>query len=312
VFSSLTRHMSALLAARVAGREVTRVTLFDDWNPMSKTWFITGSSSGLGRHLTERLLARGDCVAATLRQPTALDDLKARYGDALWVESLDVTDTPAIRRVVAKAFLDLGKIDVVVSNAGYVLLGATEECSDDQIELQLATTLIGSMQTIRAFLPSLRLQQGGSKIIQISSMGGQAAFPLCSAYHAAKWGIEGFIEGLGQEVAPFGIQTTIVAPGTIASKFADNSVHADVMQEYEDTTVGDFRRHVAAAGPAIYRGDPSRIAQVIIDCAEKETAPKRITLGEAGYQTVHAALVQRLADLEAQKDLAYSVDRGLS
>jgi len=274
---------------------------------MSKTWFITGCSSGLGRQLTESLLARGDRVAATLRQPAMLDDLKARYGETLWVESLDVTQTPSIRRVIDKAIHDFGRIDVLVNNAGYVLLGATEECSDEQIQLQLATNLIGSIETVRAILPSMRRQRSG-RIIQISSMGGQAAFPLCSAYHAAKWGVEGFMEALAQEVAPFGIQATIVAPGTIASKFGDNSIFAKVMGEYEESAVGNFRRQVIAAGTAMYLGDPRKIAQVIIDSTEKESAPKRITLGSDGFQVVHSALVQRLTDLEAQKDLAHSVD----
>jgi NAD(P)-dependent dehydrogenase (short-subunit alcohol dehydrogenase family) len=236
-----------------------------------------------------------------------LDDLKARYGETLWVESLDVTQTPSIRRVIDKAIHDFGRIDVLVNNAGYVLLGATEECSDEQIQLQLATNLIGSIETVRAILPSMRRQRSG-RIIQISSMGGQAAFPLCSAYHAAKWGVEGFMEALAQEVAPFGIQATIVAPGTIASKFGDNSIFAKVMGEYEESAVGNFRRQVIAAGTAMYLGDPRKIAQVIIDSTEKESAPKRITLGSDGFQVVHSALVQRLTDLEAQKDLAHSVD----
>lgn len=131
---------------------------------MSKTWFITGASKGFGRELTERLLARGDRVAATLRQPDMLAALKAQYGDRLWVAALDVTDTAAVRNTVARAFADLGRIDVVVNNAGYALFGAAEEVSDEQIRQQIDTNLIGSIQVIRAALPLLR-EQGGGRVL---------------------------------------------------------------------------------------------------------------------------------------------------
>jgi NAD(P)-dependent dehydrogenase (short-subunit alcohol dehydrogenase family) len=130
-------------------------------NTAPKTWFITGTSSGFGRILTEKLLGDGDHVAATLRKVSALDDLKARHGDTLWVASLDVTDTDAVRRVIDRAFNDLGRIDVVVSNAGYGLFGAGEEVSDEQIRHQIDTNLVGSIQVIRAVLPHLRAQGGG-------------------------------------------------------------------------------------------------------------------------------------------------------
>jgi NAD(P)-dependent dehydrogenase (short-subunit alcohol dehydrogenase family) len=119
-----------------------------------KTWFITGSSSGFGRALTETLLERGNRVAATLRKVNALDDLKEQYGERIWVAPLDVTDTTAVRAVVERAFDHMGRIDVVVNNAGYGLFGAAEEVSDDQIRRQIDTNLIGSIQVIRAALPS--------------------------------------------------------------------------------------------------------------------------------------------------------------
>lgn len=159
------------------------------------TWFITGTSSGFGRILSERLLARGDRVAATLRKPEALDDLKARYGEHLWVAPLDVTDTAAIRNVVDQAFSDLGRIDVIVNNAGYALFGAAEEVTDEQIRRQLETNLVGSIQVVRAALPHLRAQ-GGGRILQMSSEGGQISYPNFSLYHASKWGVEGFIEAV--------------------------------------------------------------------------------------------------------------------
>lgn len=152
---------------------------------MSRTWFITGTSSGFGLHMTEMLLARGDRVAATVRRLDALQALKAEYGESLWIAELDVTDVAAIRRVVQQAFDELGRIDVIVSNAGYGLFGAVEEPTDEQIEHQLNTNILGSIQLIRAALPYLRAQ-GGGRILQVSSMGGQIAFPGLSYYHTAK------------------------------------------------------------------------------------------------------------------------------
>src|SRR5471030_2616272 len=186
---------------------------------MAQTWFITGSSSGFGRVLTEKLLARGDRVAATLRKVHALDDLKEQFGERLWVASLDVTDTQAVRQVTSRAFAEMGRIDVVVSNAAYGLVGAAEELSDEQIEQQIDTNLIGSIQVIRAALPYLRAQ-GGGRVVQVSSEGGQTAYPNFSLYHATKWGIEGFVEAVAIEVAPFGIEFTIAEPGPATTSFA--------------------------------------------------------------------------------------------
>ncbi len=173
---------------------------------MSKTWFITGASAGLGRLMTERLLIRGDQVVATVRREDSVADLRAQHGDRLVVSMLDLTDTAAIREVVDKSFRQLGRIDVIVSNAGYGLFGAAEEVTDAQIHHQIATNLLGSIQLIRAAIPHLR-RLGGGRIVQVSSEGGQIAYPSFSLYHATKWGIEGFIESVAQEVTPFGIDS---------------------------------------------------------------------------------------------------------
>jgi NAD(P)-dependent dehydrogenase (short-subunit alcohol dehydrogenase family) len=141
-----------------------------------RTWFITGVSSGFGRELTDQLLERGDRVVGTVRDAGKVADLVKRYPEAFYAELLDVTDTAAIREVVERSFARFGRIDVIVSNAGYGLFGAAEELSDKQIDHVIATNLVGSIQLIRAVLPRLRAQ-GGGRIIQISSYGGQVAFP---------------------------------------------------------------------------------------------------------------------------------------
>ena len=273
---------------------------------MAQTWFITGSSSGFGRVLAEKLLARGDRVAAILRKVHALDDLKAQFGERLWVASLDVTDTGAIRQVTSRAFAELGRIDVVVSNAGYGLVGAAEELSDEQIRLQVDTNLIGSIQVIRAVLPFLR-SQGGGRILQVSSEGGQITYPDFSLYHATTWGIEGFVEAVATEVAPFGIEFTIVEPGPAKTSFGGGIVKSTPMAIYDNTPAGDVRRALEA-GSFVLKGDPVKMAQAMIDSVERTPAPLRLTLGSDAFDRVRAGLSKRLAELDAQEDIARSTE----
>jgi NAD(P)-dependent dehydrogenase (short-subunit alcohol dehydrogenase family) len=273
---------------------------------MTKTWLITGTSSGLGRLLAERLLARGDRVVATLRRESALDDLKQQYDDQLHVLTLDVTDTHAIRSGIAEAFKTAGRIDVVVSNAGYGLFGAAEEVTDEQIDRQIATNLTGSIQVIRAALPHLRAQ-GGGRIVQVSSEGGQIAYPNFSLYHATKWGIEGFVESVAKEVAPFGIDFVIVEPGPTSTQFGAGLDHAKPMPEYDNTPAGDVRRAIAANSFAI-RGDAGKTVDAMIAAADSAHPPLRLVLGGTAYESISAALAGRMKALESQRDIAYSAD----
>jgi NAD(P)-dependent dehydrogenase (short-subunit alcohol dehydrogenase family) len=273
---------------------------------MNTTWLITGSSSGIGLALVEQLLARGDRVAATLRRPEALSELQAMYGEQLWLGQLDVSDADAIRHVVREAFAALGRIDVVVSSAGYALFGAAEEVSDEQIEQQLQTNLIGSIQLIRACLPHLRAQ-GGGRVLQVSSEGGQLAYPNFSLYHASKWGIEGFVEAVAQEVAPFGIEFTLVEPGPTRTNFGAALVSPPTMEVYDQTPAGDVRRAVLS-GEFALTGDPQKMAREMLAVAQVHPAPKRLLLGSDAYDRVHAALSERLALLELQETEARSTE----
>jgi NAD(P)-dependent dehydrogenase (short-subunit alcohol dehydrogenase family) len=271
-----------------------------------KTWLVTGTSSGLGRLLAEQLLRRGDRVIATLRRDGPLDDLKKQHGDRLRVMTLDVTDTAAVRAKIADAFDIMGRIDVVVNNAGYGLFGAAEEVTDEQIDRQIATNLTGSIQVIRAVLPFLR-RQGGGRIVQVSSEGGQIAYPNFSLYHATKWGIEGFVESVAKEVAPFGIDFVIVEPGPTSTQFGASLDHAAPMAEYDDTPAGEVRRAIASNTFAI-RGDAARTVAAMIVAADSARPPLRLTLGAGAYGAIGAALGERLKMLEAQKDVAFSAD----
>ncbi len=274
----------------------------------SRVWLITGVSSGLGYEMTRLLLDRGERVAGTTRNLAPLEELKAKHGDRLWLASLDLTDSAAIRRVVGEAVATLGRLDVVVSNAGYGLFGAAEELTDEQIVHQIDTNLVGSIQTIRAVLPFLRAQ-GGGRIIQVSSEGGQVAYPNFSLYHATKWGIKGFVEAVAQEVVPFGIEFTLAEPGPTHTNFAKGLVGPPPMAAYEHTPAGEVRRAVRAGAFPI-KGDAVRTAQAMIDSADQHPAPRRLTLGSTAYENVHAALRQRLETLEAQREVAFSADAG--
>lgn len=272
---------------------------------MATTWFITGTSSGFGRLLTERLLARGDRVAATLRRPEALDSLRAEYGDRLWLGRLDVTDTTRVRHVVTDAFEALGTIDVVVNNAGYGVFASVEEASDEQIRRVVDTNLLGSIHVIRAALPHLRAQ-GHGRILQVSTAGGQATYPNFSYYHASKWGIEGFCETVAREIAPFGIGLTIVEPGATPTGFGSSLDTAPPMPAYEDTPAGEVRRAITG-GSFTLPNDPRKIAGAIVDLVDSGAAPLRLPLGSDTYDDVRAALVARLAELDAHREVAYSV-----
>lgn len=276
---------------------------------MSKTWFITGASSGLGYQMTEQVLARGDRVIGAVRRPDALVDLQRQYGNRLAVATLDLIDTSSIRAAVDHAFQSVSRIDVIASNAGYGLVGAAEEVTDDQIDRQIATNLTGSIQLIRAALPHLR-RQGGGRIVQVSSEGGQIAYPNFSLYHATKWGIEGFIEAVAQEVASFGIDFIIAEPGPTATNFGAGLVHADPMTAYDDTPAGEVRRAVSS-GSFVLKGDAGRTAAAMIAAADEAKPALRLALGSTAYNSISQALSQRLAAIQAQRAVAFSADRDL-
>ncbi|PYE25453.1 NADP-dependent 3-hydroxy acid dehydrogenase YdfG [Paraburkholderia silvatlantica] len=275
---------------------------------MSRTWFITGVNSGFGREMAEQLLARGDRVAGTVRKPETVDDLRAKYGSDFWSETLDVTDVPAIHRVVRRAFEALGEIDVIVNNAGYGLFGAAEGLTDEQIRHQIDTNLVGPIQVTRAALPYLRAQ-GGGRILTLSTYGGQATYPGASLYHASKWGLEGFFDSLYGEVASFNIGVTIVEPGGARTEFR-STAGARMGAEpdaYKDTPIGMIR--TVLSDPArIPNGDPAKMVAVMIASVDETPAPKRIVLGSDSYAMIRKALGERLESVEAQRERALSTD----
>ena len=272
---------------------------------MSRTWLITGISSGFGYEITKQLLEKGDTVVGTVRKTDKIKSLMEEYPKNLDVKILDVTDVPALQKTVRDAFAEHEKIDVVISNAGYGLFGAAEELSDDQINHIIATNLTGSIQLIKTSLPFMR-KQGGGRIIQISSYGGQVAYAANSMYHATKFGIEGFCESVAQEVEPFDIGVTIVEPGGARTEFRYGSAKvAKLTPEYE-ACHGFLKMLDPANGLA--PGDPAKMATKIIESVDLPKAPMRMVLGSQALQATITRLKERIADYETQTELAASTD----
>lgn len=272
----------------------------------TRAWLITGVSSGFGQALTTQLLERGDRVIGTVRDTAKVEDLTKQYPDTFIARVLGVTDTAAVRATVDEAFA-AGRVDVVVSNAGYGLFGAAEELSDAQVDHIIATNLTGSITLIRAATPHLRAQ-GGGRIVQLSSYGGQVAFPGNSLYHATKWGIEGFAESVAQELAAFNVGVTIVEPGGARTEFRTGSARiATPLDAYEGNPAHAFRAMLDPAAPPA-PGDPQRMAARIIESVDAEAAPLRMVLGSQALDSTLSTLRKRIGDFEAQRDLAASTD----
>lgn len=273
----------------------------------NRTWLITGVSSGFGYELCRQLLEKGDKIIGTVRNKKKVAGLIEKYPESFDCKILDVTDVSAIHKLVSSSFKIHGRIDVIVSNAGYGLFGAAEELSDEEVDHIIATNLTGSIQLIRSALPHLR-KQGGGRIIQISSYGGQVAFPGNSMYHATKFGIEGFCESVAQEVAPFNIGVTLVEPGGARTEFRYGSAKvAKLMPEYEGNPAHAFQKMLDPAN-GLAPGDPVRMAARIIESVDKEPAPLRMVLGSQALAATVARLKERIADYETQTELAASTD----
>ena len=271
---------------------------------VTKIWLITGTSRGLGRVWTEAALERGDSVIATARDIRQLDDLVAGYPSTVLPLALDVTDPAAVRAAVALGHERFGRLDVVVNNAGYGLFGAVEEVSDAQARAQLETNLLGPLWVTRAALPILRAQ-GSGHLIQVSSIGGVAAFPLLGLYNASKWGLEGFSEALAQEVAPAGIRVTVVEPGPYGTDWSGSSaVWGEALPAYQQ-----FRDARRAAAARLRPVDPRATARAILALVDLPEPPLRMFLGSYPYPVAERAYAQRLQTWREWQDLAASADQ---
>ena len=272
---------------------------------MSRTWLITGVSSGFGFEMTKQLLESGNTVIGTVRNTKKVEELIKKYPETFDCQILDVTDVPAVHATVDAAFAKHGKIDVIVSNAGYGLFGAAEELTDAEVDHIIATNLTGSITLIRSALPYLRKQES-SNIIQISSYGGQVAFAANSMYHATKFGIEGFCESVAQEVAKFNIKVTIVEPGGARTEFRYGSAKvANLTPEYEH--VHNFL-NMLDPKKGLAPGDPAKMARRIIESVDKPDTPLHMVLGSQALAATIQRLEERVAAYKTQTETAASTD----
>src|ERR1700712_3797985 len=238
---------------------------------MTKIWFITGSSRGLGRSLTEAVLAGGDKVAATARNTETLNDLVEKYGEQILPVQLDVTDYQRVHEAVADTVAHFGKIDVLVNNAGFGIVGAAEAFTEEQVRSQLETNLYAPIEITRAVLPYMRKQRSG-RILQISSVGGRVGHSGLTMYQAAKFGLGGFSEALAKEVLPLGIYVTSVEPGGFRTDWGGESMSFAKKVEGYETTV-DWMANFLRTGNFIPMGDPDKAATVMIDLVSHPSPP---------------------------------------
>lgn len=273
---------------------------------MAKTWFITGASRGLGRSLTEAVLAAGDNVAATARNTDALNDLVEKYPAQILAIKLDVTDYPAVHQSVADTVAHFGQVDVLVNNAGFGITGAAEGFTDEQVRSQLETNLYAPIEITRAVLPYMRKQRSG-RILQISSIGGRVGNPGVSIYQAAKFGLSGFSEALAKEVAPLGILVTCVEPGGFRTDWAGASMsYAPFVEGYDDT-VG-LRTKMFQSGAFKPVGDPDKAAKVMLDLAVNPEPPIHLVLGSEALSMLKFANEARQAEMEKWLPVSISTD----
>jgi NAD(P)-dependent dehydrogenase (short-subunit alcohol dehydrogenase family) len=267
-----------------------------------KTWFITGAASGFGRAFAEHALSRGDNVVATARSTAKLDALVALAPARVLAARLDVAQAGDAETAVAAAVARFGRIDILINNAGYGVVGAVEETPDAELRAILDTNFFGAMAVIRAALPTLRAQRSGA-IVNISSLGGQLSYAGFSAYSASKCALEGASEALAQEVAPFGIKVLIVEPGQFRTDLAGGGMrHMPILAAYQDT-VGPTRAF-AHDMHGTQPGDPRKAAAAIVTALEADATPLRLQLGADAVEAVRTHAQAMLADLAAWETVA--------
>jgi len=260
-----------------------------------KVWFITGASRGFGRIWAEDALKRGDKVVATARSLADVAPLAAQFGDSVLPLALDVTNRGQVADVVAKAHAHFGRLDIVMNNAGYALIGAIEEANEADVRAEFDTNVFGPLAVIQTALPLLRAQ-GSGHIIGVSSLAGVYAGPITGFYHASKWAFEALHESLSKEVAQFGIKVTLLEPGAYATDFSSQSSLkiAKGLDAYAET-----RARVFAGGAEMGFGDPAATSASLFKIVDSAEPPLRFFVGTEGLPVARAAYAERLATWEA-------------
>lgn len=272
---------------------------------MEKTWFITGTSRGFGRIWTEAILQRGDRVAATARDLASIADFKERFGDNVLPLALDVTDPAQVRQAVAQAHAHFGRLDVVLNNAGYSLVGTMEEVSEDEVRACFDTNYLGTLRVIQAVLPLLR-QQGSGHLVGVSSTLGHVAMPLIGTYCATKWAFEALHESLAQEVKGFGVKVSLIEPGAYATEFGSPASlkRAAGMEEY-----AGLREQVFGRLMGMERGDPQATPEAVFQLVDAAEPPLRLILGSTGLPWLRGVYAERIATWEAWEGISSAAQK---
>lgn len=266
----------------------------------TKVWFITGASSGFGRAIVDEVLGRGERVVAAVRSPESMRAFAGR--DDVLVLRLDVTDPGDVEAGVRAAVERFGRIDVLVNNAGFSIVGAVEETSEADLRATMETMFFGAVALSRAVIPGMRAQGRGT-IVQITSMGGLTTGPGFGAYCAAKHALEGLSECMAQELAPLGVRVLIVEPGAFrTSLFGDRFRRMPKLEAYA-STVGATRAY-AADNDGAQPGDPAKAARAIVATVEARSMPLRLPLGADAVSGIRTKLDRVRADLDAAEPVA--------
>ena len=273
-----------------------------------KVWFITGASRGFGRAWAEGALDRGDKVVATARSVESLAGLTAAYGDAILPLALDVTKRDQIAAVIPAAHAHFGRLDVVINNAGYALVGAIEEAAESEVRAEFDTNVFGALGVIQTVLPLLR-QQGSGHLLGVSSVAGIYAGPITGFYNASKWAFEALHEALAKEVADFGIKVTLIEPGAYATDFGSAS---SLKMAAKIDAYNDARARLFAYGATVDFGEPAATFKAIATIVDTAEPPLRFFLGTEGMPVARAAYAERLdtwAAWETTSNAAQGVSR---
>ncbi len=271
-----------------------------------RIWFITGAGRGMAVDIAQAALAAGHAVVATGRNTDAVADAVGEADDLLVVE-LDITSLASAEQAVQAAVERLGRIDVLVNNAGNFYAGFFEELTPEQMERQLTTNLVGPMNVTRAVLPVMRKQRSGH-VVTITSTGGIVGQEFCSAYSASKFGLEGWMESLRFEVEPFGIHTTIVEPGFFRTDLLEKE-----STTYAELSIVDYAERTAQTRPAWEAmsgkqgGDPAKLARALVTVVDAEQPPLRWVAGADAVETVEQKANDLLAQVDAYRDLSSSL-----
>ena len=275
---------------------------------MSKVVVITGAGRGLGADIARAALAAGHLVVATGRRPGSVLDALGGAQDNLLVSSLDITDLDSAQAAVGRAVERFGRIDVLINNASNFYAGYFEELSPAQLRAQIDTNLFGPMNVTRAFLPTMRAQRAGH-VLTISSLAGLVGQEFCSAYAAAKFGVEGWMESLRFELAPFGIHTTVVEPG-----FFRTELLVDTSTTWAELSIDDYATRTGATKSAWQAmngeqpGDPAKLAEALLQLIEQDNPPPRFVAGSDAI----AAVEDKVKELQAQAEASRALGGNLA